>query len=418
MGMFAPPPSAAVSPPSPALPVTAPPVAAAPPMPAAAPGVTSYTPPAQPFSPPPPSGGQAGGLKPGMLNAAALRGPVATMPLTTTATSTLATAAQPLAYVPPDIPRPIPSTTPPPLSDPGTAQSLNPPPPAQLPQPAQPAHQPAAPQTGPPPGPSTGSGDPHGSGGPGAQMPGSGTGQAPPAPPPAIPLDTRPPIPPPPGPGQPPPLRPSPPSWAHPPVPQSVQAALDELDRLEKLIQLHNSKPPDQSNLPAVLDYNAEADYYNSWAAQLQGELDSSNTQYAPATTARTAEIPSWTQPAPQQPVQQGPSSPPQPLSPSLTEQAKQIGQEISGLPKGTRSDAIADRVSGLHLNQEQAAEAADIAAQAAFGDTSGIASLPNGTKVVLPLRIDQGIALMVHPDGSVSVFRGDLFQFLPFLGK
>jgi Colicin D len=86
-----------------------------------------------------------------------------------------------------------------------------------------------------------------------------------------------------------------------------VQAALDELDRLEKLIQAHNSNPPDPTNLPAVLAYNAQADYYNSWAAQLHGKLDSTNTQYTPATTAKTAQIPSWTQPAPETPVHQAP---------------------------------------------------------------------------------------------------------------
>lgn len=157
-GMFAPPPSAAVTPPapSPALPATAPPVSANPPMPATAPRVTSFVPPAEPFAPPPPTAGRAGGLGPGMLNAAALRGPVSTMPLTTTATSTLATATQPLAYVPPQPPLPPAPLTPPqpPLLSPGdTAQSLAPPPqpqyspppphtPSQPPQQQQPQPQP------------------------------------------------------------------------------------------------------------------------------------------------------------------------------------------------------------------------------------------------------------------------------------
>jgi hypothetical protein len=52
--------------------------------------------------------------------------------------------------------------------------------------------------------------------------------------------------------------------------------------------------------------------------------------------------------------------------------------------------------VTGLHLDQEQAAEAANIAAKAAFGETAGIANLTDGTKVVLPVRMDQGIALIV----------------------
>ncbi|MGV7263781.1 WXG100 family type VII secretion target, partial [Mycobacterium kansasii] len=101
-----------------------------------------------------------------------------------------------------------------------------------------------------------------------------------------------------------------------------------------------------------------------------------------------------------------------------LPTRPQKIGEEVSTLPKGTRSDGIAQRVTSLHLNQDQAAVAADIAAKTAFGETAGIANLPNGTKVVLPVRIDQGIALIVQPDGSVAVFRGDLHQFLPYLGK
>jgi hypothetical protein len=39
----------------------------------------------------------------------------------------------------------------------------------------------------------------------------------------------------------------------------------------------------------------------------------------------------------------------------------------------------LADKVTGLQLDQEQAAEATDIAAKSAFGDTGGIASIPDG---------------------------------------
>ncbi|MEE6139955.1 hypothetical protein SKC41_26960 [Mycobacterium sp. 050128] len=106
------------------------------------------------------------------------------------------------------------------------------------------------------------------------------------------------------------------------------------------------------------------------------------------------------------------------PSGPSVADQATKIGQEIAGLPKGTRLDTLADRVTGLHLGQIQAAEAANTAARTAFGDTAGIANMPNGTKVILPARIDQGIALIVQNDGSVTVFRGDLHQFLPHLGS
>lgn len=37
---------------------------------------------------------------------------------------------------------------------------------------------------------------------------------------------------------------------------------------------------------------------------------------------------------------------------------------------------------------------------------------------MVLPASLPQRIAMQVHPDGSVSVFRGDLMQFLPYLGQ
>lgn len=75
--------------------------------------------------------------------------------------------------------------------------------------------------------------------------------------------------------------------------------------------------------------------------------------------------------------------------------------------------------MTGLHLDQEQAAEATDIAAKAAaFGETGGIVNVPDGTKLVLPADITRGIAMTVHPDGSVTVFRGDLTQFLRYIGR
>ena len=169
MGMFLPPSSAAVNAPAPAPPVqTLSPVTGSG---AAPPGVTSFMKPAEPFKAPPmPSGGQVAGLSPGMLNAAALRGPVTTAsastavltePLTTSSLAT-ATATQPLAYVTPDPTRPIQTPPPahPPLQDAGTIQTLNPPPqPQQSPPLHNPPQQPA-PGNGPPPGPSTGSGGP------------------------------------------------------------------------------------------------------------------------------------------------------------------------------------------------------------------------------------------------------------------
>jgi hypothetical protein len=103
--------------------------------------------------------------------------------------------------------------------------------------------------------------------------------------------------------------------------------------------------------------------------------------------------------------------------TPNITSVATQIGQEVSTLPPGTRADALADRLSALNLGQAEAAQATNIASRSAFGETAGIAKLPDGSSLVLPARIDQQIAMKVAPDGSVSVFRGDLNQFLPYLG-
>jgi hypothetical protein len=201
MGMFAPPAAAALTPsaPSPAMP-SSPPVQTM--APSAAPGVTSFAKPTEPFSPPPPSGGKAVGLKPGMLNASALRGPVGTAPastalLTKPLTTASSLATEPLAYVTPDVPRPI-SSAPPPhplLTDPGSIQTLNPPPapPAQPSPPAAPP--PANPQSPPqsaPPAPSDGPEPGPGTGGPGPgvfQMLGNGLGGAPQAPQFPMPLD-------------------------------------------------------------------------------------------------------------------------------------------------------------------------------------------------------------------------------------
>ena len=76
------------------------------------------------------------------------------------------------------------------------------------------------------------------------------------------------------------------------------------------------------------------------------------------------------------------------------------------------------ERVTSLSLGQIDAAEATNVASKIAFGDTAGIATLPDGTKMVLPASLPQRIAMEVHVDGSVSVFRGDLTQFLPYLGR
>jgi hypothetical protein len=87
----------------------------------------------------------------------------------------------------------------------------------------------------------------------------------------------------------------------------------------------------------------------------------------------------------------------------------------MANVPKGSRLNTLVDRLSQLHIgDQQQAAEAADAAAKAAWGQTAGIVDGPNGAKLVLPVIPTVGEAIMVAPDGTLSVFRGDLFQFLP----
>lgn len=100
-----------------------------------------------------------------------------------------------------------------------------------------------------------------------------------------------------------------------------------------------------------------------------------------------------------------------------LTSTANRIGEDIQAVQRGGRTEALAQKVTDLHLSQTDAVHATDIASKAAFGETGGTARLPDGTQVVLPKIATQQKAMLVHPDGSVSVFQGDLNQFLPYLG-
>ncbi|ORB91153.1 hypothetical protein B1T49_20115 [Mycobacterium persicum] len=266
-------------------------------------GVTSFVRPTGDGFAPPPVERVGSGAPAGMLTGAALHTPVTTAPNSTA-------TVQPLAYVHPE-PRPSGASvaSPPPLFDPGdAAHTLNSPPPPPQPPPL-PAPQPHAPQGG-PPGPAGGSGGPSGAGGTGAQMLDFGAGPAPQAPPLPIPLAPQPPVPPPPSPGDP-PLRPPPiPPWAHPPPPTSLQATRDAYNKLIYDIDHHNLNPPNSADWNAVQVYNQEAWYYNALKAQLERQLDAGNVQYTPAKDAIRVEIPSWTQPAPEQVGPQGPRVP------------------------------------------------------------------------------------------------------------
>lgn len=101
-----------------------------------------------------------------------------------------------------------------------------------------------------------------------------------------------------------------------------------------------------------------------------------------------------------------------------IAEQASTIAREISAIPKGGgQLNSLAEKVSALKLTQEQAAEMTNIASEAAFGETGGIAHLPDGTMMVLPANILQKAAMVVSPDGAVTVLRNvDLTQFLQYV--
>ncbi|WP_254427372.1 hypothetical protein [Mycolicibacterium fortuitum] len=98
-----------------------------------------------------------------------------------------------------------------------------------------------------------------------------------------------------------------------------------------------------------------------------------------------------------------------------LTATATQIGAEIATFPPGTRADSLAERMTGLHLNQADAARATDIAAARIWGETGGTSKMPDGSIIVLPANIRQTDVMKVFPDGSVTVLRGvDVTQYLP----
>ncbi|VAZ60541.1 hypothetical protein LAUMK7_02955 [Mycobacterium kansasii] len=169
-------------------------------------------------------------------------------------------------------------------------------------------------------------------------MLGSGAGQAPQAPPLPIPLAPQPPVPPPPSPspGKPPLGQPPIPPWASPPPPPSLQATRDAYNKLINDIDHHNLNPPDPTNWNAVQVYNQEAWYYNSLKAQLERQLDAANAQYTPVKDAIRADIPYWTQPAPEQP--HAPS--PDPSTPT-----GQRGGPMD-VPRGTNAPATIDGTS------------------------------------------------------------------------
>ncbi|WP_306365566.1 PA14 domain-containing protein [Nocardia sp. CC227C] len=93
----------------------------------------------------------------------------------------------------------------------------------------------------------------------------------------------------------------------------------------------------------------------------------------------------------------------------SPREQGQSIGAEAAELPKGSGQGAhIAREVTKLGLGQQAAAQAAEAAAQEAFGEAS-TAKLKNGNMVVLPTQTQVGAWLEVSPDGEVSPHKGSI---------
>lgn len=294
IGMFAAPAAAALTPsaPTPAVPAS-PPVQA---MTPSAPGVTSFAKPNEPFNPPPPpSGGKATGLKPGMLNASALRGPVGTAPgstalLTKPLTTASSLATEPLAYATPQVPQPVSSPPPPhpPLQDSGSIQTLNPPPqlqqqpapPSSPPQPPQPqpqqqspADRTSQPSYQPSSGSGTGAGGFGGSGmGGGSSSGGNGISQMPnlsqaasaqwamTAQPQSAAVGSR-------FSQQTPTITPDPPECPDP------TEMLKDWSDLVADIDKHNENPPDPTDLAAVAEYDAEAIRLNSKLLDLSRKL-------------------------------------------------------------------------------------------------------------------------------------------------
>ncbi|MBY0390158.1 MAG: hypothetical protein K2X56_19240 [Mycobacterium pseudokansasii] len=80
-------------------------------------------------------------------------------------------------------------------------------------------------------------------------------------------------------------------------------------NKLTNDIDNHNRNPPNSSDWNAVQIYNQEAWYYNTLKAQLERQLDAANAHYPPTKEATRADIPYWTQPAPQQPKQGPPKA-------------------------------------------------------------------------------------------------------------
>jgi hypothetical protein len=91
-------------------------------------------------------------------------------------------------------------------------------------------------------------------------------------------------------------------------------------------------------------------------------------------------------------------------------ELGRAVGEAAAQIPKGSgQGQHIATEVTKLGLGQQEAATAAEAAAERAFGETAGVASLPNGNLVVLPTQPQVKAWIEVTPDGEVIFKRGTI---------
>lgn len=91
-------------------------------------------------------------------------------------------------------------------------------------------------------------------------------------------------------------------------------------------------------------------------------------------------------------------------------ELGRAVGEAAAQIPKGSgQGQHIATEVTKLGLGQQEAATAAESAAERAFGETAGVASLPNGNLVVLPTQPQVKAWIEVTPDGEVIFKRGTI---------
>jgi hypothetical protein len=105
-------------------------------------------------------------------------------------------------------------------------------------------------------------------------------------------------------------------------------------------IKAHNSRWPNPQNPGEVADYNAEANWLNTWKAQLEGQLDNWSSEYAPSSSQAMYGddiTRGWTQPAPEtpqspHPVDHGPGTW-GPVTESMSDRAAAYQEYITGHP-------------------------------------------------------------------------------------